>query len=244
MQLDSNLEQFVPDCIRLYIIWRCCTNSHSSPSDHESPGTQIAERRTRRTPRQEFLKALAKFRRISSARKCCFASHEYTSWYLQEKDQKRAADRSDENDPKILQNHEEIFNELMWNISHYVIQTFTVLYYLILSFCLSCFPPLATNDPGPLTPTAKPWLRVTDGYRVTTNTSWKHHTKSYTYHFVGAEKMCTLDHVGRNVVGKLWKYLKRYEKYQSSKFGFIFANWPSGSRCEPLVLQGGKCILL
>ena len=35
------------------------------------------------------------------------------------------------------------------------------MYYLILSFCLSCFPSLTTNDPAPLTPTAKPWLRVT-----------------------------------------------------------------------------------
>ena len=37
-------------------------------------------------------------------------------------------------------------------------------------------------------------------------------------------------------------WLENYETYQSSKFGFIFANWPSGSRCEPLVLQGKKIV--
>ena len=47
------------------------------------------------------------------------------------------------------------------DVCKHVIQTFTVLYNLILSFCLSCFPSLATNDPAPLTLTAKPWLRVT-----------------------------------------------------------------------------------
>ena len=112
------------------------------------------------------------------------------------------------------------------------------MYYLILSFCLSCFPSLATNDPAPLTPTAKRWLRVTRRL----SRDYKYVLKaSYEKVYVSFRRRRENVHIGSCWQKRGWKIMKRINP---QSLGSSLRIGPPAVVVSPSCSRGETCILL